>query len=555
MRAWSIRFTVAALACLAWLACSGNDRVAGSGSVTTNGLSGRVLRDGLPASGITVALFPVSYDAHADSALPAKLRQVTDKAGAYRFEALDTGHYNLLAAQPGNALLALREGIAVPSSRDSTTLASVDLVPAGSIRIRLPEDARSIGAYVHLPGTPIFAVLDSASVNAGEVRLSGIPAGEFPSLIYAGSGAKRNLLTAPLVVGPEATGTVYPYASWTRGYRILLDASPAGAGTTGLVLGFPLLVRLDAAHFDFAAAEKSGADLRVTRGDSATPLAFEFESWDPSSGTAEIWIRMDTVRAGAADQAICLFAGKPGSGGARPIGAVFDTAAGFSGVWHLDEAPVVGEATFLDRTGNGYHGAAFGTLGSGPSVPGVIGKALRLDGTGDYVQLAGSDRFLSADGAPISVSAWIRPSELAAGDSIRHRLATFKTDTVGISALALGVGSDGRFSHYTRASDSVFHWPAPAGLDTLYHFGLTFASGTFIGYADGREVFRVAAPMGRGGPSPVLLGAHLPGKLGFAGMIDEFRIERVARSPSWLRLAYETQRPGAPCVRIAPFSP
>lgn len=550
-----VRWPLAALGCLVWLACTGNDRLAGSGSVTTNGLSGRVLKDGLPASGITVSLYPVAFDPRADSVLPGKLRQVTDRSGTYRFEGLDTGRYNLLAAQASDDFMAIRQGISVLSAQDSTLLAALDLVPSGAIRVRLPEDARAIGAYLHLPGTPIFAVVDSATAIAGELRLKSVPAGEFAALRYTGTAGGRNLLTEPLKVGPEATGTVYPYASWSRAYRVLLDASQMGAGTTEMLAGFPLLVRLDDAHFDFAAADKAGRDLRVTRGDSATPLAFEFESWDPASGSAEVWIRMDSVRAGVADNAICIFAGKAEAGPAPDRGAVFDTAAGFSGVWHLDENPIVGQANMLDRTPNAYHGTAFGTLVSEPSVPGVIGKALVLDGTGDYVQLAGSDRFLPEDGAPISISAWIRPSALAAGDSIRHRLATFKTDTVGISALAIGVGSDGRFSHYTRASDSVFHWPAPAGLDTLYHMGLTFASGQFVGYVDGREAFRVAAPMGRGGPSPALLGAHLPGKLGFAGMIDEFRIERVARPSSWLRLVYETQRPGAPCVGIAPFKP
>jgi hypothetical protein len=264
---------------------------------------------------------------------------------------------------------------------------------------------------------------------------------------------------------------------------------------------------------------------------------------------------MDTIRAGSPEETVFLFAGKPGAGPAKAAAVVFDTASGFAGVWHLDEVPVAGQPTLSDRSGNGFHGTAYGQLDAAASVAGVIGKALRLDGTGDYVSLAASDRFLPADGRPLSVSAWIRPSALAPGDSIRHRLATFKTDTAGISALALGVGADGRFSHYTRASDSVFHWPAPAGLDTLYHMGLTFAAGTFIGYVDGKEVFRVAAPIGKGGPSPALLGAHLPGKLGFAGLIDEFRIESAARSADWLRLSYATQKPGAACVKVLALLP
>src|SRR5687768_8670407 len=67
---------VAALALAAVVAVSagligcGDGRLAGSGSVTTNGFTGRVLRDGQPAAGVRVTLYAEGWDPLREQALP-----------------------------------------------------------------------------------------------------------------------------------------------------------------------------------------------------------------------------------------------------------------------------------------------------------------------------------------------------------------------------------------------------------------------------------------------------------------------------------------------------
>ncbi len=523
-------------------ACTGQpDRLAGSGSVTTNGIKGTLTRDGLPAAGVKVDLYPTLYDPRGDSALGAKYRQVTDHSGRFAFADVDSGTFNLVAG----AGTAFGARVTLSAIRGTANLDNLPLLPAGSIRVRLPEDAREAGAYVYLPGSGTWAAPDSADLARGEISLSPVPPGTYAAVEYvpwASGHAPRNLLDTPIGVGPEGTATVYPYGAWKHKVRIVLNASPSGADVKQGLRGFPLLVRLDAGNFDFSAAEADGKDLRVTAADSATLLPVEFESWDAKAKSAALWVRLDSVRAGDTGQTFWLFSGNA-SAGARPPAAVFDTADGFTAVWHLDGAP--------DLSQHAYPIIPSAGLGPESKVAGVIGNAMELDGKDDWLQLPNSDKLISA-GMALTLSAWIRPAAPVTGDSIRYRLASFRNDTAGISDLAFGMGEAGRLSHYTRAEDSVRQWGPVLGADSLHHVALTLAGGTFTGYVDGVAVYSGPGSLLPAGALPAYLGAHLPGNRLFQGLIDEFRIEHAARSPDWLKLSVATQRPGAGCVRVAP---
>ncbi len=560
-RFW-IPVSVLALALLILEGCSDDrERLAGSGSVTTNGVKGTVTRDGLPASGIKVSLYDAAFDPVRDGALPDTRRQLTDRTGGYRFENLPAGTYNLIAEHPTEATAALLAGIAVPASDTVQRLAGAALVPTGTVRVRLPENARATGAYVYLPGTGISALIDSAAAILGEVPLERVPAARYESLLFTGSGGEptRNLLVSPLVVPPEGAAKVYPYAGWKNAYRIAINTAATGADVGETLRGFPMLVRLTAANFDFSQAKADGADLRVTRGDSATLLPFELETWDPAGRTADLWVRVDTVRGNDASQFLCLFSGRADAAAAVFARPVFDTAQGFAGVWHLGESPVQSgsrDAVIRDRTANGFHGIPGGAMPAAASVPGVVGRGLQFDGKDDQVELPASNLFLPDSNTSITMSAWIRPGPIQpVGDSIRHRLLSFKTDTSGISALAWGISNTGEMSHYSRASDSVYRWSGLVTADSLYFVALTSTAGGFRGYVNGRLDFSAdGVSLKAGGANPLILGAHLPGKLNFQGLIDEVRIERTPRSPGWIALSYASQRPDEGCVTIAPFA-
>jgi hypothetical protein len=549
---------------LAWAyliaGCSGDrDRLAGSGSVTTNGVKGTVTRDGLPASGIRVSLYSADHDPDRDGGLPDSLKRLTDRSGGYRFENLAPGSYKVIAAREDEDEASLI-AVAVAAGDSVLSLPDAALLPMGSLHVGLPEDNREIGAHVYLPGTGNSAGIDSAASLRGFLLLSGVPAATYAAVLYAAPGADsaRSVLATALAVPPEGEGTTYPYARWSSGYTVAINTSPSGADVAGDLAGFPLLVRLTAANFDFSRAKPDGSDLRLTASDSATVLPFEIETWDPVNRAADLWVRVDTVHGGDASGFLCLFSGN-GAAIASPVQSpVFDTAQGFAGVWHLGESPAKSGArdpVIRDRTANGYHGIPDGAMAAEASVPGIVGKGLLFDGKDDHVELAASRLFLTRNEQPLTLSAWIRPGpDPAKVDSVGRRLLSFKTDTVGLSTLAWGLGSNGRISHYSRTGDSVYTWPAAAAAESVYHVALTYAEGEYRGYVNGRLDFTVTgAGLEAGGLQPLLLGAHLTGNRNFQGLVDELRIEKSQRTQDWITLSHATQRPGSAVVKVEAF--
>lgn len=528
-------------------------RLAGSGSVTTNGLTGMVTRDGQPASGIVVSVYPEKYNPVRDSALPDSWRQLTDRSGKFRFENIAAGAYAIVASRPLENARAIVQGILISADADSQyTLADLALNPGGDIRIPLPEFARDVSGYFYLPGTGLYAVLDSTALRSGEIHLADVPSADYAALLYVkpGSDSERNVLAHALAVAPEGLETVKPYALWKTQWKVSINTSASGADVPETLAGFPMLIRLNAGNFDFASARPDGADLRFTKSDSITALPYEIETWDASARTAAIWVRMDTVRGGDASQFLCMFAGNADA--TRGPKDVFDTASGFRGIWHLGEDPAKGGQAILDRTVNGYAGTASGGMTSDASVAGVIGKGLQLDGKKNLIILPNSDLLIRAEGQPLTLSAWIKPSALkTVGDSICNRLISFMSDSAGFSSLAWGIDDSGRLAHYTRATDSVYHWATPIKADSVYFVALTFAGGKYVGYVNGHPDFEASGlVMPAGGAQPALVGAHESGNRQFQGLMDELRIERVTRGAGWIRLAFESQKPGAAMVQV-----
>jgi len=126
---------------------------------------------------------------------------------------------------------------------------------------------------------------------------------------------------------------------------------------------FPLLVRLNRETFDFGSARPDGSDLRFYAADGQL-LAHQVEAWDPTAGTAAVWVRIPIVRGNERQELKLTWGNEPS---ASP-GKVFDLSSGFASVWHLG-------AEVRDEVGTLEMKDVQTQL-----VDGVIGKARELAG-------------------------------------------------------------------------------------------------------------------------------------------------------------------------------
>ena len=162
------------------------------------------------------------------------------------------------------------------------------------------------------------------------------------------------------------------------------------------VVNFPVLVLLTNANFNFAQAGPGGADIRFVKQDN-TPLSFEIEQWDASGQQAEIWVRVDTVFGNDSSHGFDMCWGNPGAVSSSNGAAVFDTANGFAGVWHLNEP----SGDVFDATANADTGVSDGTASS----PGAIGNGRAF--TNSRISI-GAGSILCTFSDSITVSGWLK---------------------------------------------------------------------------------------------------------------------------------------------------
>ncbi|MBN1129284.1 MAG: DUF2341 domain-containing protein, partial [Chitinispirillaceae bacterium] len=218
-------------------------------------------------------------------------------------------------------------------------------------------------------------------------------------LSYANQRADQKLVTLEVVDNEN-------YATWPYSQRLYLNTSQSGAGVNGMVVNFPALIRLNPAVFRyFSQTQPGGADLRFSRPDGAH-LPYDIERWVDGSGnadTAEIWVRIDTVSGNSVSQYITMHWGRSDAQSRFNPRAVFDVAAGFAGVWHMNETPGAA-GSIADRTANAFSGTAV-NMNAAASMPGLIGRALEFDGVDDHIVLPAIPTDFTAG---ITIGGWMR---------------------------------------------------------------------------------------------------------------------------------------------------
>ncbi|HAO98856.1 MAG TPA: hypothetical protein DCQ83_02295, partial [Fibrobacteres bacterium] len=374
------------------------------------------------------------------------------------------------------------------------------------------------------------------------------------------------------------------YTAWSNHITIGINTSSglSGAATTTGVAYFPLLVRLDSTNFNFnQSSDTLGTDIRFTKSDNVTPLPYQIESWQNNAKSAALWVLMDTVAPANNSQTIRMHWGNNSVSSQANVGAaVFDTANGFVGVWHLGDATginarpnaVAGAPSATPSNNNATFGGGAGTY----VIPsGMIGKADTLRGggtraapvsTSDYLNIGSAADVASGnyDGqnsytgysnfsTGFTFSLWLKPAtsrisaftylmELANTNGGNGNIQVFRPS--GLDSLRFE-NVNGSTSGGTPTSSIADYFTGGA-----WHYVTVTSAGTAGGtvsmYLNGVAVSQTATTSSQAISNVLRTNAWLgksnyTGDGYFAGTFDEPQISKTVRSADWIKLSYQTQ--------------
>jgi hypothetical protein len=505
-------------------------------------------QDGAGARNVRVSLIAKDYNSMTDAPLQPSSIDTTDSLGSFLISAPDTGWYNVEAVGilSGERLIRFN----VKAVNNSMRVLPVDtLRKPGAIKVPIPEGSDAANGYVYVPGTSIGAWFAGAQDT---VELDSVPAGTLPVLYYAQrTGAERKAIGHDILVHSDET-TVIGNPEWSYYRRIFLNTSPSGASVSGDVYGFPVIIRLNSGNFDFTQARNDGGDLKFA-GSGNKSLPFEIERWDSAARKAEIWVKVDTVHGNDSTQFFMMYWGNPAATTESNSAAVFDTANGFQGVWHLSGA---GASTAYDATGNHYDGTPE-NMTAASMVPGAIGSARQFDGSSQYITMlnTASGNLNMPQNSNYSMSLWAYADTI---DTMWHVIAGKGHEQFYLKFKCFGKNratwefvefQDGIGWDYTE--DSVP--PAPGGKQWVYITGIREGSQQRL-YINGTLVSSAVKLMGgnftRNTYDDFMIGRHarlvtIPyyeGLCFFGGKVDEVRVSNAALSSDWIKLSYMNQR-------------
>jgi hypothetical protein len=517
--------------------CSMDGMAGGGGSDVGNGrvVGKMVINQGDPAGNTQVMLIPDNYNPGIDGPVSDSLIDTTNSAGEYGFSMLKEGIYNIFAVQLDSRLRLFIGSIIV--RRNTTVNVPVDtLQQPGAIKVMLPDSVDTMNGYVYVPGTTITTDLGGAT---GFIMVDSVPSGTMPAVNYSTTGGPVPVVLRYNIQVVSGDTVTLAYPTWKYSKRLYLNTTASGAGVSGNVLGFPVLVRLTDSNFVFNQAQIYGEDIRFAKSDY-TPLSYEIERWDSANQKAEVWVKVDTVYGGNNAQYLEMYWGKNNEGSGSDAAAVFDTGSGFAGVWHMNEYPA-GTASIRDRTQNAYNGTPTG-MNASARVDGIVGNCLDFDGTSDYITLPS---IVTDFTVGFTVCGWMK----------------YRTFNSWSRLIDFGVNGDNNNNivcSNANTSDTL-HWgiwkdtTAEVSINVPGYFVLDqwiYITGTYDGTA--MHVFKNGAPVGSisnpGGLLPANRATSYIAKSNWAadrlycGLIDELQVSKTARSADWIKLSYMNQK-------------
>jgi hypothetical protein len=542
------RILLVSVACAAFFMLRCAD-LSGGGSEAGNArINGRVMDTlGYPVRNAMVTVLPFDFDPVKSISPSGFNTDTTGTDGTFGITIQKGRTYTIQAVHSTLRTRALLAGVTVGDSDITTPQCTLNT--PGAVKVRIPDGTDKAPGYVYIPGTTVLSTFDAAD---SFTVLDSVPAGIVPAVSYSsGIISVSTVIRYHVPVIPGDTTTVHN-PLWKYSRRLFLNTTAGGADVSGDVHDFPVLVRLSAKNFTFAQAKADGTDIRFTKQDN-TYLPHEIERWDPVAGLAEVWVKVDTIFGNDSSQSITMYWGNPDVFDSSNGAAVFDTAAGFQGTWHLGET----DSLAPDATVNRYNGTGYFTA----PVAGMIGNAQRFNGASSFLQMKGTaqSRLSFPMNGRYTVSAWVYHDTLA--DSVTYLVAgkgelQYFMKTFGLAQSTTQHAHHWEFTEY-HGNDiwqAVTLTPAVAKTWT-YIVGIRDGSNQYL-YVNGALAMEGYRTFGTGQTAiprdtsdDFTIGAFLhpvtvwdQGYAFFSGAIDEVGVSSLPRSADWIKLSYMNQK-------------
>ena len=531
---------------IALVQCS-SDRIAGGGSdlPDKNVVVGKIYStDQLPAANTQVVIIPAGYIGLHDAPISPEQIDTTDVAGNFHFKGCPTGNYNIQAIHISRRTRLLITGVAIGD--DTTRVPADTLRIPGAVKVFVPDSATAATYHVYFEGTTITASVTAANRS---VIIDSVPAGKIPKICFlTKDDSVPSAVRYNLIVSSGDTAVVSkPLLNYSQ--RLSLNTTASGANVRGDVFNIPVLIRLHSGNFNFSEAAADGADIRFAKSDTAF-LPCEIERWDPVLQQAELWVKVDTVRGNDGTQFITMYWSNPGAPGSSNGAAVFDTANGFSGVWHLSETSGQSAA---DATGNGVSGTFRGGLPNSKQSPlGICQSIARADS--DYVDMG---NVLNPGPKNLSISVWIKRGSMVTPQGI-----ITKTDgDLPKAGYGYQLSLDpGNFPHFNIAVGGAV-WGDNGTFDlagtraitdsTTWHHLFVVIDRTgnrncrmYVDGVDctGSMTGDVAGLTEVVNPAHFRIGTENDNNASYRGLVDEVTVAFTVRSADWVTLCFMNQR-------------
>jgi hypothetical protein len=315
-----------------------------------------------------------------------------------------------------------------------------------------------------------------------------------------------------------------PLKGWKQTGTITLLTTPEGANlpATATVSDFPVLVRLQRDWFDFNQAKTDGSDLRFSS--EGVLLPHQIEEWDAKNGSASIWVRVPKIT-GNSRLPLQVHWGNADAPNTSDGKAVFNESNGYLSVWHMNE-------TVRDEVGT----LTSKEIGTTPAR-GVIASARHFDGKARIVCGEQIATYPTGD-QPHTTEVWFRPevtnSTLIGWGNEKPQgkvVMQFRGPPhIRMDCWFSGANVESRGRINLNEWVHVAHVCQP-GDSRLYVNGVLAGQSTSKG-----------SPLKIANPAGLWIG-NWRNQSEFQGDLDEVRVSKVARSPEWIRLQFENQKP------------